>query len=354
MTVADASGTTPWIEVGTIQAVDRKKFTVDWVADYSERRCYGVPIVSPVMNQSFGEGFSALPEPGAKAVLCLPSDRSSPIILGFISDPDEGDGEEDPSYRGGRKDSQGEEIVGLHGRKGQRISVFRDGTIMIQSKPGVQTVYVPSGVIHTLSPSLKVTSAAGNMEWSASETSEEAIFKGTFKSHKSDPRPSIGIRIGGDQAIEVGVSALSVDDEGRTTGLGSYSFKVSLDGTVYTYSQGSVTVISNGDMNLVVNNKTETIKGNLTLSILGSKTEQIVGTLNELAMRVAYTVGSEFLVTSPVIRLGSPAAVDPAVKGIELVKWLATHTHPGPKTPPVEHIQDLPQILSTAVFLDPR
>lgn len=350
----------PWIEFGTVVAVNREARTVDIVTDQSERRLHSVPMASPIFSQSFGEGMILMPEPGARAIVCLPSDQQTPVILGFIADPDESGDEEDDSYRAGLPDSQREEIAGFRGRKGNRISLFRDGTVLIQAKPGTQRLYLPGGTLWDVASRYKIDTAQGRFDWHAEETSKEAKFVATFKARATDALATVAVRIGqlsdkpvvGPSAIDVAISPMSVDEHGQTVAE-TYAFRVDQQGNSYEFQQGSLTKIVNGQVTITAATKTETITGSLTINVAGQKSENILGGYFLRSLAVDITAGS-IQMTAPIIRLGSPAAIDPAVKGLELVKWLATHTHPAPKTPPVDHIGDLPQILSTFLFLDPR
>lgn len=360
MPVSDTLDVVPWIEFATIVAVDRQRRTVDIVTDQAERRLHNVPIASPVFSQTFGEGMNVMPEPGARAVVCLPSDRQVPIILGFIADPNESDESEDDSYQGGLPDSQREEIVGFRGRKGNRVSLFRDGTVLIQAKPGVQRLYIPGGTLWDVASRYKVDTAQGHIEWKAEETDKEARFIAVFKAHASDPKPSVGIRVGfitdspvtGPSAIDVAISPSMIGDDGSHNAE-TFAFRVDHQGNSYQFQQGTMTQIVNGHVTMTAVSKSETIQGSFDITVLGSKQENVIGASTFRALRIEFDSLSEFLVAAPVIRLGSPAAVDPCLKGLETLKWLATHTHPSPKTPPQE-IDQLPSILSTSVFTDPR
>lgn len=355
----DISGTEPWIEIGTITHVDRQKFTVDWESDSNDRKMFGIPIMSPMFSQDYGSGQSGLPSIGAKAVMCLPSDRSTPFILGFLADQEEPpqDGE-DASQAGGRKPTQAEEIWSVHGQGGSMLALYRDGTVMIQAKPGVHRVYIPGGTLWDLASAYKMDTASGRWEWKAEETSHQSQFVATFKDFSSSAQATVGVRIGnipdaavvGPASMEVVVAPQGVDEHGRSSAQ-SFVFRVDQQGNTWEMQQASMTKIVNGNVTLTVSNKTETVTGNLTLTVAGTETETVTGAAMKTALNITMNALSSFQVNAPIARFGV-AAADPVVKGVELVQWLATHTHPAPKVPPVEQIQNLPTILSTGVFVE--
>ena len=58
--------------------VNYKKWTVDVQSKFDQYHYFDIPIASPYLHHTGGEGISAMPEVGATALVCLPSDTSTP------------------------------------------------------------------------------------------------------------------------------------------------------------------------------------------------------------------------------------------------------------------------------------
>jgi hypothetical protein len=358
-----------WIEEGTIIAVHPKTFKVDWSADSSERRLFELAAASPYIHQGFGEGLTMMPEVGAKAVVCHPSDESVPFILAYYADPEEkqdSNGESDTDYKSGREDLGPGDFM-WKGRNGNKLYLRRGGMVQLGSGPNNQTFYFPSSnLLWDACKRYKMDTSGGQIQWEVKEsrgnlTEMRALLRETAgaanasvmvrcgnlpdapKVPASTPTPTTIL-------YELVVAPNAINKDGAAP-IQTMALRFDKSGNMYQYTKGSVVTVIENDTLITVNNRTSTIKNNDTLSVTGNRTEAITGNRVTTAARQHIRGLSEVLLDAPIVRSGA-SGTQPVALSAPLIAWLAAHTHPvaGAVAGPCNESAALQYVVPTKTF----
>lgn len=147
---SSAGHDTPVIAQCRVVAVNAATWTVDVVSSFDRHYWNEVQVASPYMHYARGEGFFCIPEVGALCNVLLPSDDSPPFVHSFLAPPDfrrglPGSAAEDKSnayYDGGKAPGVPGDM-GIRGRDGNRVILYRGGALEVGSTELCQRMYLP-------------------------------------------------------------------------------------------------------------------------------------------------------------------------------------------------------------------
>lgn len=393
------------IETGYISSINVQNMTVDWVSQYTGKYQTDVPMMSPYVHRTQGEGFTVMPEVGAIALMCWPCDDAVPFILGFLSAPekvgaktaattrkDTGGGDtsktkvdatgkstasggtpnksnSDASYRAKRPILNPGDMM-LEGRDENFVVLRRGGVLQLGSTQVCQRFYVPLlNTIRDFCENWEMNTAAGSLDWEVKRQAKDPTGNAPTeltliaREYAQDKNASIKVWIGGlndatkppsgDKTyFEVTIAPEKIDPTtGKVTGTPKYVLRVDKAGNTYMMQAKNRTEIIKGNYKeTIYGNHTETVKGNQSVTVKGNQSTDITGShkiTGTLSSTETWTGMKS--ITAATTHIGSQAAIEPAVLGFRLVAWLASHIHV-PFLPPVT-APALASILSQKVFL---
>jgi len=394
-------------ETGVVASVNVQNMTVDWTAQHSGKQMAGVQVMSPYLHYNNGEGFSCCPEVGAICVLCWPSDEESPFVMGFITAPEivgavSGDVQQesqdpdvespddmppaqttnsggtttpkttDASYRAGRPVMNPGDIW-IQGRDENFLILKRGGVLQIGSTNICQRAYVPiSNFIRDFCENYELNTAAGSLSWLVHPVERDpggnapTEFTLLTREFAQDKSASIKVSVGsldseptppggpdGDKTyIEIVIAPGAMDpSSGVVSGDPVYVLRLSKNGYSYSMQAGSRTIeVKQNDSLTVGGNQTIQVTKDRSVTVQGKVTETITGEHNITGSDSSTeTWGKIKTITAALTKIGGPDASEPGVLGLQLLQWLATHTHV-PYSPPVQ-AGALQSILAKKVML---
>lgn len=230
------------IFLGRVTNVDLVNYTVDVVSQFDQIRCLAIPVSSPYQHSNRGDGWTSVPEVGAKCAVCWPGDTSPPFVLAFVMPhetiPDAGDvdspgGTESrgstnqapttASFAGGRPISKPGDMF-VRGRDGNFVVLHRGGVLQIGSTELAQRIYIPLGnLVMDVAENYTMYNSGGSVKWGIQEGEGEtqlpAEFKQTFRVYANEQYADIRIAAGRvhDPVSEIQDDALI---DAQLTGLG--------------------------------------------------------------------------------------------------------------------------------------
>lgn len=401
------------VETGVITNVNVRNYTVDWTSQYTGKNIPDLQIQTPYLHYNNGEGFSCVPEIGAICTVCFPSDDDSPFIMGFLAAPElEGaefgrditaflddpgvETEEDvpksqsttstgstttpnnvsdASYRAGRPVLNPGDML-WQGRDENFVVLRRGGVLQLGSTQICQRAYVPLlNIIRDFCENYELNSAAGTFAWSvqrqendpggnaptelsiiAREFAQDAkasikVLFGSLDDAEKPPADKDGGE-GNKSFIEVTIAPQQISpDDGAISGTPKYVIRLDKAGNTFTMQAGTRTEVIEGDLKQTIKGSQDiTVGGDCTTTIKGKQTVNVTGD-----QEVSGDAGSKETwagnksITAAVLKLGAEGASEPAVLGLKLISWLATHSHP-PFGPPLQAGQ-VATLISKKVFV---
>lgn len=382
-------------ETGIIASVNTQNMTVDWVSQHSGRQVPGVQIMAPYINYNNGEGFTVVPEVGSICVLCWPSDEESPFIMGFITAPeasavDTGNTDttessapaapktstsggttdervSDASYRANRPVLNPGDML-WQGRDENFVVLRRGGVLQIGSTNICQRAYIPVGnFIRDFCENWELNTAAGSMSWVVhpSETTPDANAPTEFtlvaREYAQDKMASIKVSVGSlikepqlpsgqPTFMEVVIAPDNIDPVDGATQNEVFILRIGKDGSTYTMQADRSVEIKGSDTLTVSKAQSITVTEDRTLTVGGKLTETITGDHTIAGEEGSAETWSKIKsITAASLKLGGADASEPGVLGLQLLQWLATHTHI-PNGPPIQS-GALASILAKIVYL---
>lgn len=397
-----------WCETGVVTNVNVRNLTIDWVSQYTSKHIQDIQIMAPYLHFSNGEGFTVVPEVGAICVLCFPSDDDTPFVMGFLSAPENVSATQvadleksakqadvnsaddipaaqvtastgstnkknsDASYRCKRPILNPGDML-WEGRDGNWVALRRGGVLQIGSTDICQRAYIPlKNYIRDFCENYELNTAAGQMEWIVHRKDKDPSgdapteFQILAREFAQDKNASIKVSLGGLHKVakvpggdktfyNIVIQPEDIDpDSGKVTGKAKYELRIDKEGNTYTLQGGDCSTTIEGDQDVTIEgDQSIDVKGSRDLQVLGNTTEdytgprEVKGTADAEEWTVAKSIKAKLLF------LGDKAAVDPAVLGTALIKWLKDHKHPAPNKPAV-NIAALPTIVSTNVFISKK
>jgi hypothetical protein len=363
--------------------------TIDWASQYSGKHITDLQIMTPYLHYNNGEGFTCVPEVGAIAMVCFPSDEESPFVMGFVSAPEMegaevGDleneikepgveseedlptgtttqsggstsvdpGSSDVGFRAGRPVMNPGDML-WQGRDENWVALRRGGVLQLGSTNICQRAYIPVGnFIRDFCENWEVNTASGSISWtvapSETDPSGDAPTELVLiaREHAQDKKASVKISIGslddaekppgGDKTfMEVVIAPEGIDpSNGDIVGTKSYVMRLDKSGNEFKMYAGSRTVRIavddtlevGGDLTLKVGKNANTeITGNASTTIGGAHTLKGASSSETWAISKVISAAS--------LKLGSSAASEPVVLGLKLITWLTNHVHMVPAVP---------------------
>lgn len=218
MTSPEGLGRTD-ICMGRVVNVDLVNYTVDVFSQFDQQRMLQIPVGSPYLHSNRGDGFTAIPDVGAKCAVCWPGDSSPPFVLAFVmvheTVPMAGDAEAPDgttshgsenqaptaaSFAGGRPIGKPGDMF-VRGRDGNFVVLHRGGVLQIGSNELAQRIYVPlNNMIMDFAENYALHNAGGSIKWGIQEgegvTNLPTEFKQTLRVYANDKYADIRIGAG--------------------------------------------------------------------------------------------------------------------------------------------------------------
>lgn len=218
MTTPEGLGKTD-IFLGRVVNVDLVNYTVDVFSQFDQMKCFQVSVGSPYLHSNRGDGFSVMPEVGAKCAVCWPGDSSPPFVLAFVmphevipmaTTPDAPDGSTShgssnqaataASFAGGRPKAKPGDMF-VRGRDGNFIVLHRGGVLQIGSNELSQRIYVPlNNLVMDFAENYAMHTAGGSIKWGLQEgegiTNLPTEYKQTLRVYANDKYADIRVAAG--------------------------------------------------------------------------------------------------------------------------------------------------------------
>jgi hypothetical protein len=218
MTSPEGLGRTD-IFLGRVVNVDLVNYTVDVFSQFDQQRCFQIPVGSPYLHANRGDGFSVMPEVGAKCAVCWPGDSSPPFVLAFVmphetipmaTSPDAPDGTTshgsdnqsatNASFAGGRPTAKPGDMF-VRGRDGNFIVLHRGGVLQIGANELSQRIYVPlNNMVMDFAENYAMHTAGGSIRWGIQEgegiTNLPTEYKQALRVYANDKYADIRIAAG--------------------------------------------------------------------------------------------------------------------------------------------------------------
>lgn len=218
MTAPSGLGATD-IVMGRVVNVDLVNYTVDVFSQFDQQRMLQIPVGSPYLHANRGDGFTAIPDVGAKCAVCWPGDSSPPFVLAFVMThetvPMAGDveapggttshGSENQaptaaSFAGGRPIAKPGDMF-VRGRDGNFVVLHRGGVLQIGSNELSQRIYIPlNNMIMDFAENYALHTAGGSIKWGIQEgegiTNLPTEYKQTLRVYANDKYADVRIGMG--------------------------------------------------------------------------------------------------------------------------------------------------------------
>lgn len=330
MSIAEGEYVPAIIETARIVNVNIDDWSVDAVSEHGNKRWFDIQVMSPYFHFVNGEGVFYIPEVGALVWICTPSSGrfASAFVLGYQA-PFE---DESVGFRNGRPSYNPGDIV--HRTRDENFVVLRrGGVVQIGSTPITQRMYIPiRNFIKDFCENYELHTFGGDMLWltdrddQTTEGSAPTTFHLKAKEKADDPNPIATLSIGshgedsnttleltifenGAEGTQAAKMLLTLGKDGNSVWSleGAFALSAAADvsissreGNVSVESEsGQVSMTSKADMSF-------TSSSNHTLTVKGRSTDKAgVKTLD-----------------ASIVKLGSPNAVEPAIKGTQLLSFL--------------------------------
>jgi hypothetical protein len=273
----------------------------------------------------------------------------------------------DASYRANRPVLNPGDML-WQGRDENFIVLRRGGVLQIGSTNICQRAYIPvANYIRDFCENYELNTAAGTLSWIVhpSETTPAANAPTEFslvaREFAQDKMASIKVSVGSlikepqlpneaNTFVEVIVAPDNIDPTDGTTKSEVFILRIGRDGSTYTMQADRAVEVTGTDTLTVNKDQSITVKGNRELTVEGTLTENITGDRTITGDGGdAETWAAVKSITASALKLGGTDASEPGVLGLQLLNWLATHTHI-PNGPPVQ-AGALADILAKIVYL---
>jgi hypothetical protein len=199
---------------GSVVHVDTQDCTVDVVTNLGAQ--YTIPWACLYGNEVNGEGIYAVPEPGTKGYVIVPSDGSQKIFLAFLYPQHITE-----SFRNGRPlDLQPGDMM-MIGRDGNGVLIKRGGVTKIRATEMCQRIFIPiNNVIKDFCESYQMYSAGGTLTWHVSKNTgdDNATIWELRSKRKATEAPSIRLAIGAIDLLDKTAGSGPIEDNGVPIG----------------------------------------------------------------------------------------------------------------------------------------
>jgi hypothetical protein len=324
---SSASYDPAYVETCRIFNVNINDWSVDIVTENGGKRWFDVQLSSPYFHFMNGEGQYTMPEVGALAWLCIPSDGklSNAFLMGFQAPYDAAS----ESYRAGRQSLNPGDMM-MRTRDENFIILRRGGVVQVGATPIAQRIYVPIGnFINDFCENYKLSAFGGELFWETLRNDQSpdgaapTIFALKAKQFAQDPEHIAELTIGSHGTGDTTTIGLTVWSDGSEEREARMQFQISSEGDVswnvekdwtqnitgrYVVRASGEVVLETEDAFSMTASKNASIGASKDLSLKGGK-------------NVALEGGTQLVLDAPRIKHGG-AALSQAVKGTELVNAL--------------------------------
>lgn len=328
------------LELATIIDVDPKTYMVTVVSE-ADRGMPPTPIAFPYDHPE-GGGLIFMPEVNSRCLLFFTEDRQDYFVMGFLPPP------HDEAYRLSKPELNPGDIE-LSTRDGNKISVLRGGTIVVQSTPLCSTLYLPvRNTIRHMSENWESFFPGGSMglrtlRMDSDATGTRTVFQLLCKEKAADSDASIEIFLGGTgRTLPADRESPAQSSQGDVL----FEYRIGTKGALFTYSidkAGNAFTRSAGDQVFQVGGK---VIGRMRSGFaLLSQSDGSIEVTGNVSLRASDSIliealksmtvrSPEVTVESNLIRLGTSESGEPVLRGKKFLSMFLTHTHAGNNTPP--------------------
>jgi hypothetical protein len=185
---------------------------------FDQKHWFDIQVSSPYLHGNNGEGIYAVPEVGAKCMVCIPGDSSPPYVSSFVmpveitdmatvdspqgttSNSSPGASTSGASFAGGRQRGKPGDIV-MKGRDGNFVILHRGGVLQIGSTELSQRIFVPlNNMVMDVSDNYYHHNAGGTVYWGMQPTLKQDKFPSeylhTFRIFANDKYADVRIKAG--------------------------------------------------------------------------------------------------------------------------------------------------------------
>lgn len=203
---------------GRVVNVNLVNWTVDCISKFDRYNIFDIPFATPYLHHSNGEGMSVMPEVGATALVCIPSDTSTPFVIAFLMVPEVVDTatEDDPdgttgksstddtsssaSFGGGRPRAKPGDIW-LRTRDNNFVILHRGGVLQLGADELAQRIYIPlNHFIMDISQNYAHHNSGGSVVWGIQEGPGQADYPTeytqTFRVLANDKYADVRVKAG--------------------------------------------------------------------------------------------------------------------------------------------------------------
>lgn len=354
------------VENGRIINVDIKHWTVDVRTQYTQRQLLDTQVGAPYLHFNSGEGIFAMPEVGAKVMVCSPSD-GAPFVLCFCTtferegapadsdsqgistipsteNSEDGAGTE-VTFRAGRPYLQQGDLM-MRCRDGNQIWLHRGGVVEIMSTGLCRRFYIPlNNVIRDVAENWIVDSLAGSMEWrvertgssSSTDREDNATFTLSAKNLAQDPLGTVHLRVGhvdDTKRLRLAIAPASLDEDGESDGDLSFLLDIDEEGTMNAAVAKDVNLTVEGEFSAQIDGSAAYQYGSdLEMTIGGGFSVDVTGTHELEASSSKESLNTSKEISASSIKLGGPGATTPVMLVTPAVAAFGFHIHPTPSGP---------------------
>ena len=197
-----------YVHEAKVYNVNLVNWTVDVQTVFDQKIYMDVQVSAPYLHPTSGEGFYAVPEVGAKCLVCIPSDGPPPIVISFMApverlpetatpeDPvgtapagGEPQGSGDFTYAAGRDKPKPGDII-AKGRDGNFMRLDRGGVARFGSGPLAQRICIPlTNLITDIDQNYNHFNGGGAISWGVQDRGSDdpgAEFRQTQRVYAND------------------------------------------------------------------------------------------------------------------------------------------------------------------------
>jgi len=304
------------VETVRVMNVNINDWSIDCVSEFGFKRYFDIQVMSPYFHFNNGEGMYVVPEAGALAWLCRPSDGKfgAPFLMGFKAPYDE----DNASFRSGRQTLNPGDIM-FRTRDENFIVLRRGGVVQIGSTPTAQRMYVPiQNFIKDFCENYQLFTFGGEMTWTTERddqtTEGNAQTRLTYKIKSTSDEPShvLELTMGSHGEGEPVKLNLQVFSDGTNERVLMADLKITNEGDVIWNIEQDWILTAKRHITML------TEEGDITMDSAGTgtwsgqgdtlyKSKQGMATLDG-AKGALVTSGVQAEIEAPLIKLGSAAS----------------------------------------------
>lgn len=339
------------IEEGRIINVNMRRWTADVKTETNQSNFLDIQWGNAYLHFANGEGIYAMPEVGAKCMVCRPSD-SPPFIMCFTT-TFEREGVQDGENQGERDVQEGQEAANsnitfasgrphlqqgdimLRGRDGNQIWLRRGGVVEIGSTAISKRLYIPLlNYIRDFCENYSLMTFGGDLSWvvnrvdDAPDGEAKALLKILAKEAAQHEHATVAIQVGqvdDDNRVSITVAPNAIDMETAIADGGPlFELLIDKEGSVEITSKKDATITIEGELELTVEGgATYDYQSGVTTSVSGNHETSVSGSHKLTANSSEERMSGSKTITSSAIRLGGTGASKGVALGPPLMGWLS-------------------------------